>query len=508
MRRSGWLLVGPGMLVWLAAVAIPAVALAIAGAAGAVAEDGPGMRHALGLLGITLAWAFWVAVPAVLLGWVPGRLLHAALAGAGSRSALAAPAIVLALLVPVFLPANLAYFAWWQVLGPDGAMGAWMIRHDLVAPARQLVLWLALVCWAWPLAAWCVAAGCGASAETAWALRLDGAGRRARLRTALLEDRAGLGLAVSIVVLFTLGNTSAFDLAQVRSIGFEIRTLDTQGASPAELLRSAWPAVAAALALAAFAWRAVGRIAVHPIGAPPPRGRGSLAAVAAIVLATVVLPTALLLGRLGTESRWGEFLSLYGPAAANTLATSAGAAAAGALIGLGTAAARLGGGRAVRFGSSATGTTLLLAGAIPGTLVAAGVAAAYNRDMSGPLIYDTPVAVVLGLVACFGFVAACIGRLAAAGEPRTLADARRMDGVSTAGALLRTAGPRLLAAGGSSAAVVFALSMSEVIVSARLQPPGWDALAASMLNAMHYQHTETVMHAVVVLLGMAIVGAM
>jgi hypothetical protein len=61
--------------------------------------------------------------------------------------------------------------------------------------------------------------------------------------------------------------------------------------------------------------------------------------------------------------------------------------------------------------------------------------------------------------------------------------------------------PRLLAAAGASAAVVAVLSMSELVVAARVAPPAVPLIAGAILNAVHYQRPDTVLLAVLALVG-------
>ena len=72
-------------------------------------------------------------------------------------------------------------------------------------------------------------------------------------------------------------------------------------------------------------------------------------------------------------------------------------------------------------------------------------------------------------------------------------DLRRTEGSLNLRALLAVIGPRGLAAGAACMAVVFALSLSEIPVTARVYPPDADPLAVSILNAMHFQRPTTVM---------------
>ena len=64
--------------------------------------------------------------------------------------------------------------------------------------------------------------------------------------------------------------------------------------------------------------------------------------------------------------------------------------------------------------------------------------------------------------------------------------------------------PPRFAAAGAGGAVVAGLSMSEIVVAARLAPPGFPLIAGAILNAVHYQRPDTVLLAVLALVGVAL----
>ena len=109
------------------------------------------------------------------------------------------------------------------------------------------------------------------------------------------------------------------------------------------------------------------------------------------------------------------------------------AAVAGALVGvvasghLMLAALGTGSDRAARIARVAERVMLggwTITAAVPATVFALMLVAAWNMDGVGPLVYDTPLVVVLCHVGRFGVVGAWIGRLAALREPRERRDLR------------------------------------------------------------------------------------
>ncbi|MHC5029045.1 MAG: SMP-30/gluconolactonase/LRE family protein, partial [Planctomycetota bacterium] len=92
-------------------------------------------------------------------------------------------------------------------------------------------------------------------------------------------------------------------------------------------------------------------------------------------------------------------------------------------------------------------------------------------------------------------------------EPVTLAALRRLDGASTLRGVVAAGGPRLAAAGLATAAIGLILAIGEVPVTARLQPAGFEAITASILNAMHYQRPDIVLVALLAFLALTVVTA-
>ena len=77
---------------------------------------------------------------------------------------------------------------------------------------------------------------------------MDGVKPWPRMVTAFRSDRSSLLAAWMLVTVFLAGNTVCFDLAQVHSWGFELRTLDARGADAATVFRAGLPALTLAVA--------------------------------------------------------------------------------------------------------------------------------------------------------------------------------------------------------------------------------------------------------------------
>jgi DNA-binding beta-propeller fold protein YncE len=480
------------------------------------------------LLARSLGWILAIGALALLLGWPLGvfaaqRWERARRVGASFADRARGAFIAFLLAMPLAVPGYLVFWSLWHQVEPTSIVGRWLMERGAAVALREGVLVIALALWTAAPIAWCVIAHRVARPEpTAHLRRLDGGGFRAALAAAWRHDRLPLAAGSTIVLLALLGESVSFDLAQVRTYGFELRSLDASGASAGSVLAAGWPAVLLASILVLLAMALITRLGRRMQGGIPRERRAEDSHLASRMrLAMVVTP----LGWLGTllvaalpimllvegllatiprEAGGGElatFLRLYARPAANSMLL---ALAAGALIGtlgVGVAIATLlplrrnaGGNRPLRMVILRAVIALLALGAaLPATLLALALEAGWNRPVVGPLIYDNASILLLAALARFGIVGCVIGLAAAAlvGERSRLLIA--LDDPRSPRALWRVARPALITAFLVSGFAGTALSFSEIIVTGRVQPPGLSLLASSILNAIHYQQPETVL---------------
>ena len=491
------LVVATACVAFAAAVVCPLAAGVRLLALGSPAPDG---FDGASVLASTLGWSAACAVLACAVGWPVGR---------GIRSGRGGHALRALSVVAAALPPYAVFWTWWQASGPGSAIGDWAAATGRAGLLREALLVAGIASWAWPLAAWLVASRQADSEQDERAAGLvDAEGWRDRAARAWRSDRGALAVAFAALLLVIAGSTTAFDLAQVRTFGFELRTLDVQGMSAAAVLRAAWPALG--LALLAGAGCALVPVAPRPEGDPPPRrDRPWLAW--AVVAVTLALPVATLGWAVVTRGALERFAELSLRGAAGTLAAAAGAGAVLACVAaahLLLAARGLRSCRRARIARLAEVSMLIgwaAFAAMPATVSALCVIAAWNDDRLGPVVYDTPAVVVLSHVGRFGIVAAWIGRIAALREPRERTDLRAIDGGGL-GAAMGGLLPEVRAVAACAALVGTVLAAGEVVASARVEPPGWAWASSTLLNAIHYQQPSTVLGAllaIVVLAGAA-----
>ncbi|MHC4218469.1 MAG: ABC transporter permease family protein [Planctomycetota bacterium] len=497
MRRSGWLLPALAAAWWVAAVGYPVVALLpelITAPATSVE-----VRSAGALLLTSCVWATAVALGAVIVGWAPGRFLGRALP---RRGYLAVAALMLA---PICLPAYVVFYAWWQSWPADSALHEWAVSAGWLTTIKAATLYLGLLGWSWPLVAWCVAGSVAADpAQREELLRLDGAGPLVRLTARLRADARGLAIGGLIVFVFVLNNTTSFDIAQIYTFGFELIALDQLQAGPRAILAAAAPAMVIAVIGAAAIWWLLGRGRAELATRPGPVSRGAAMTTAAILIMTAVVPVGLFAGNLSTEADLPTFLRLYGRDLGNTVAVAAVSGLVAGLVAVGLAATWHDHRRWVRRAADVQAVGWLVAAVVPGVVVGVAGEAAWNHPGLDGVIYNTPLVLVLGYLARFAFVGALLARWMTLDESREQSDLRRLDGAVSLVGLLRATWPAILAVGGATFAIVGVLSMSELAVTARLQPRGFVTIAQAVLHAVHYQRPDTVLLATLGLIGVGL----
>ncbi len=400
-------------------------------------------------------------------------------------------------IVPVLVPPYAAWYAWWQLGSPEWALGAWIVEHDAVGAWRMLALALALVCTLWPIAG-ALVMGLRERAIAREATAMDRLRRLDRIRLAWREDRHGVLLSILAVGGLTMADTTAFDLALVRTVGFELRALEAAGASPWSVLRaSAW-SIAAALAVAIVITRPRASDD-HTVPSETRSARWPIALLAAPLVVPGVVLMILSLGHGGVV----RVVQVYGE---GVLRTAAAAGVCGALVaGVCMLHAWLADGsswmRRAERSIRAAWITLALS---PAIVIAVAHVHAWNRDGLS-WMHDGLGIVAAAQLSRWGWIGAVLGWLAVRSAPSDVRASARIDG--RAWTVVLALWPRIGVACAAAGAIGAVGAAGEVIVSARVQPPGGAWIASALLNAMHYQRPDVVAGFVPILMLVAAVAA-
>ena len=488
--RAALLVAAPGIAAVILFVLVPLITLIFR----CISESSSGVDETISnpvsLLARSIAWSIGIGLAATAIGWIPGRALRNS--GWWLRCSCFAAALI---------PAYAIFYCWWCILRPGHPIADYAITHDLISPLRASTLAFALLSWNWPIAACLVGLRTSASERmTAVMLTLDGGSWRDRLATCWRADLGALALSSVAISLITFGETTAFDAAQVATFTSELRAFDAAGATPRQVLIAAIPALAIAVLLSAVAAsllirgianaRAVGEGDLADLG-PEQRSSfrffGPTLAILFLIIGTA-LPVALLAAKVNTVGANATFTTLHARGSANALMMACFSGIAGGFIALAGASFMMCDARSIlcRVFSIA-----LLALSMPATLLALATASLWRSTALMRTVYDSAIVVSCAEAARFSAVALVIGVWCGAGFARSERETWMVHG-RTLGDFLRIGRPIFLASFTGGFLVMVALAATETAVAARLEPPGMDWIATTLLNAIHYQDPSAV----------------
>ncbi len=468
----------PALALWLTLVALICV-WPIVHAAGAILAALPsaGLDVRWPLLASTFAWAGGIGAIATVLA------LPIVLATRGLRARWS-PLVAL----PLLMPMPLVYAGLNLFRAPGTAVGDWLAMGPSwrAIVAGRIVAVLGLALWSTPIAAAVLAAGLRsvdrALPESA---ALEGAGVIRRTLTTLAAIRSSLLASLAVVCVVMTGSAIPLHLAQINTYSIVLwLELD---ASPAGEAARVWlaalPVLAVALAASVIVAMLVTREARRPDDpVAPPRAPRAAIVCSVIVLACASLaPLALLARELSTLQTFSVLWRTERAALIQSASIAVIVGGFGAIIAWAARVAVVARPRVVALGLAA----LLLTALAPGVLVGSAVARAWAGVA---LVADSPAILVVAHLARLGAVAALLGVLIAAAEPRARRDARRLDGAIGLLGSLRASGDAALASAVGLA--IAAMSLGEIEASVVVQPPGAESVARSMLNMLHFARYE------------------
>ena len=194
-----------GLLLWLLVIALPLSALAVDAVSSSAQPDV--VRPVMAALLRTCVLAGVIAAVAVLLGWLPGKLLGTS----GSHTGL----LLLLLLLPLVLPQYVLYYAWTLLLSPTTQLGRTLAsRPDLARLVGVVTSTGVLIGWYWPLAALVLAQGWRSIDGRVWeGAALEATGSQVFRHVTLPLFSRTILLAFGVCFVLSLSEFAAFHLA-------------------------------------------------------------------------------------------------------------------------------------------------------------------------------------------------------------------------------------------------------------------------------------------------------
>lgn len=488
-RSPMMLLAAPGIALLLTLVAMPLVLLLWS--SWALETDEVGVATDLGApLLNSIGWSLGIASACALVGWPVGRIICTS-----------GPALKSFVLACSLMPAYGLFYCWWSLLRPGNPLADAAMAHGWTVELRQLVLAVSLVAWGWPLAAWVVCVNQTYQHRLiASMLALDGGSWLDRLRARWREDRGSLGVATAIIALAIMGETTAFDAAQVPTFASEVRALDAVGASSGEVVRTSLGGIAVSLAAAVCVAMMLGRMCASRgwtssgdlLGGSSELSAGGSKrgwlAVAALGICATVLPIALLAWEVREQGAFSSFFAIHARGATNALAMAAVSGAIGGVIAVSAAAIAIARWRWLALGALSVSLAAL---ALPATIVALAHAQAWRAIGQMGWLYDSVWIIALAQAARFSVVALAGGFWCASSLSKSDREAWLIHGRGLMD-FIAMSRQSLWSAFLCGSLMVGALCVAETSLAARLAPPGIEWISSSLLNAIHYQDPASV----------------
>ena len=521
--RLSLLLIAPTAAFIAAAIALPlahavVVALQHTLARGSTASDTsavvvPAIAPALAA---SLGWALSIAALSTLIAILPAWLIRR------NRSWLVA-----LIPLPLLMPTYLAYAGLSILRAPRTPIGDWLIHLATTAEpgslptsapmiAAKLTALLGLTLCLWPIPALLIGLRLqrvGDDTLDALALDVPSPLRRALALARLLAP--SITLSITAVGLICLGSAVPLHLAQAKTLALRVWLALAQ-LPPAEHHRAwlaAWPLVLIAAAAAV----AISIALVKPIRDtldPPKLSRPAPASASIITVLLLTLGIALPLGLfasvLTSPADLPKFWTLSSRAVTDAAITAALIAPVGMLIAaaFAHAASNLSRPRPARLSlwtTRAALALLLIAGLMPGVLIASALASFYTPT---PAIADTRAILILAAIARFGWVPALLGLWIARSEPPARLDLAQSDGVRSPLARLATLTPAHRAALAAAGLILALLSLHEIEAAVILTPVGTRSLARQFLDELHFLRLDALAAGVIQIVGVGIVLAL
>jgi ABC-type Fe3+ transport system permease subunit/DNA-binding beta-propeller fold protein YncE len=446
----------------------------------------------------SFALASVIAAVAVLLGWIPGRLL-----GTCRRRR---DLLLLLLLMPLVLPRYVLYYTWTLLLSPTTELGAYLsARPELARFVGTFSSSLVLVLWHWPLAALLIAQGWRTIDRQIWdcaSLDADGVGVFRKITLPLLARP--LLLAFGVCFVLSLSEFATFHLAGVQTIGTELAVLYEETGSENAVARAAWPVVVAALMLAVVLERSSQSWGLNtaPLGTAQIESHGwQWLFLLLLIVVSLLVPVALLIGSMTDTQALRQFFTLHTDDLGWSLAVGGVAASIAYLTAFGAVSLETRRGRYSRqLLSFVLQTTILLVMFVPASLVAVSLLkmlAVCNVPMS---VRQGWYVVSAGQAGRFAGVALILMLLTRHASHRSLSEMASLDGASRLKAWCHVHLPHTWPLFVGTFVLIVMFSVTELSATMVLLPAGLPNFAQRLLNQMHYARDQQVIASCLVLI--------
>ncbi|HCO95663.1 MAG TPA: hypothetical protein DIU00_17240 [Phycisphaerales bacterium] len=447
-----------------------------------------------------------IAGAAVLLGWIPGRLLGTC----GTRKDL----LLLLLLIPLVLPRYVLYYAWTLMLSPTTSLGAYLSgKPEFARFVGTFSSSAVLILWYWPLAALLIAQGWRNIDRQIWdcaSLDADGLGTFRKITLPLLARP--LLLAFSVCFVLSLSEFATFHLAGTRTIGTELAVLYELTGSEAYLVRAAWPVVAMALLLAIILGKSSSSWVPRAVslGSVELESRRWHWIVLLVLIGiSLVIPVTLLIGNMTDTQALRQFFRLHPDELGWSLIVAAVAAVIAYLIAFGALSLDRCTSGLCKLLSFIFCTTIFLVMFVPACLVAVSLLKILAFCNIPPSLRQGWYLVSAGQAGRFAGVALILLLLTRYAHEKHLSEMASLDGASRFQRWWYVHLPHTWPLFVGTFILIVMLSITELSATMVLLPAGLPNFAQRLLNQMHYARDQQVIASCLALiclfLGLAVI---
>ena len=480
---AGRFIFGCGMAAWAVFVLVPLAVLLTSSLKSAGVDYVDSSRMFLLTLK-TFGLAAIIAFSAVVLGYIPGRLL--ATTTPGGRDF-----VLLLLLLTIVLPRYMLYYAWSLLLDPATEFGRFLASDMSVARfVASFTSTTVLVMWYWPVAALLISQGWRNIDSQVWdSCRLE-AGAWTRFKSITLPLLAGpLLLAFGVCFVLSLSEFTTFHLAGVETVGTELGVLYELSGSEGVLARAGWLLSLAALGAAAVFSTASKKWALPETrmsGIENSSQKGRWRVLWVLTFISLVVPVMLLVLHIRTFKPFVQFVRLHADELGFSFLIAGCAAVLSHLIAYGALLIRQ------RRVSLIINTTIFLAMFLPASVLAVSLLKMFGASDLTEAVRESWFIVSAGHACRFAGVALIILLLTSGSHQRHLGEMAAVDGASRFKAWIYVHLPctwQLLA---GSFLLIVMFSVTEISATMVLLPAGLANFAQRLLNQMHYARDQQV----------------
>ena len=450
-----------------------------------------------GLLLATTIWGTAIAISATVLA-LPVSFYLAGTSSPRKRR------IVTALTIGVLcIPPYISYWIWGLIRLPGSMLGDY-VAHSSPAMhefAGIVQLWWGLTIWVWPIPALTIAGALGRIPRSrSDLLTLDAAGRFRKFIIIINEARSGVFLGLFLSFLAVISAAVVFDLASTQTSGLTtyseaLRRLHGEIPDQTAILVASLPFAILMAFIAIFAVRFL---------ATPPR-EANLCTISIsravpwstlfIVMIAVFSPILIMLRTLGFSIRpFVELSKTDGSSLVDGFILASGAGVVFFVLTLGFSfawhyAARS---RILKMVLIIQAIVWVYISLLPGMTIGSALVHTYNHPMMN-LIYHSPIIVVLGYAARFGFLPMLTAHWFAVNHAKGLENLAAIDGAREFPDWLVAVGPSAVRTAIATGFIGIFLSLGEITTTILVTPPSIQSPAERLLNRLHYAREDAAM---------------